>query len=292
MKKSNFWGLFFVSPFIFGILVFFIFPVLFSGYISFTKWDMFNSPQWVGLKNWIDALKDPVTWISFRNVFYFALIFVPLQTLFALIIAHFLNQKIRLKGFFRACYFLPNVTPWVAGAIVWKFLYGYEYGLLNYILRVFGLQGSHWYDSGYWWVAIGSLAIMNVWKGMGQTMVIMLAGMQNVPAEIIEAARTEGANKRLIFWKITVPLISPTVFLTMILSTIAAFTAFDVFLTMFDVFSLPVQNSVVNLMVYRQAFVYGKMGPASAMAWLLFLVILIITLVQKKFEKRWVYYDN
>ncbi len=292
MKKSNFWGLFFVSPFIFGILVFFIFPVLFSGYISFTKWDMFNSPQWVGLKNWIDALKDPVIWISFRNVFYFALIFVPLQTLFALIIAHFLNQKIRLKGFFRACYFLPNVTPWVAGAIVWKFLYGYEYGLLNYILRVFGLQGSHWYDSGYWWVAIGSLAIMNVWKGMGQTMVIMLAGMQNVPAEIIEAARTEGANKRLIFWKITVPLISPTVFLTMILSTIAAFTAFDVFLTMFDVFSLPVQNSVVNLMVYRQAFVYGKMGPASAMAWLLFLVILIITLVQKKFEKRWVYYDN
>ena len=292
MKKSNFWGLFFVSPFIFGILVFFIFPVLFSGYISFTKWDMFNSPQWVGLKNWIDALKDPVTWISFRNVFYFALIFVPLQTLFALIIAHFLNQKIRLKGFFRACYFLPNVTPWVAGAIVWKFLYGYEYGLLNYILRAFGLQGSHWYDSGYWWVAIGSLAIMNVWKGMGQTMVIMLAGMQNVPAEIIEAARTEGANKRLIFWKITVPLISPTVFLTMILSTIAAFTAFDVFLTMFDVFSLPVQNSVVNLMVYRQAFVYGKMGPASAMAWLLFLVILIITLVQKKFEKRWVYYDN
>ncbi len=292
MKKSNFWGLFFVSPFILGILVFFIFPVLFSGYISFTKWDMFNSPQWVGLKNWMDALKDPVTWISFRNVFYFALIFVPLQTLFALIIAHFLNQKIRLKGFFRACYFLPNVTPWVAGAIVWKFLYGYEYGLLNYILRLFGLQGSHWYDSGYWWVAIGSLAIMNVWKGMGQTMVIMLAGMQSVPTEIIEAARTEGANKRLIFWKITVPLISPTVFLTMILSTIAAFTAFDVFLTMFDVFSLPVQNSVVNLMVYRQAFVYGKMGPASAMAWLLFLVILIITLVQKKFEKRWVYYDN
>lgn len=292
MKKNNFWGLFFVSPFILGILVFFVFPVLFSGYISFTKWDMFNPPKFVGLKNWIDALKDPVTWISFRNVFYFALIFVPLQTVFALIVAHFLNQKIRLKGFFRACYFLPNVTPWVAGAIVWKFLYGYEYGLLNYILRIFGFKGSHWYDSGYWWIAIGSLAIMNVWKGMGQTMVILLAGMQSVPTEIIEAARTEGANKGVIFWKVTVPLISPTVFLTMILSTIAAFTAFDVFLTMFDVFSLPTQNSVVNLTVYREAFVYGKMGPASAMAWLLFLVILIITLVQKKFEKRWVYYDN
>ncbi|MGF7146079.1 multiple sugar transport system permease protein [Anaerotaenia torta] len=292
MRKSNFWGLFFVSPFILGILVFFTFPVLFSGYISFTKWDMFNAPKWVGLKNWIDSVKDPVTWISFRNVFYFALIFVPLQTVLALIIAHFLNQKIRLKGFFRACYFLPNVTPWVAGAIVWKFLYGYEFGLLNYILRVLGFQGSRWYDSGSWWIAIGSLAIMNVWKGMGQTMVIMLAGMQGVPAEIIEAARTEGASKRKIFWKVTVPLISPTVFLTMILSTIAAFTAFDVFLTMFDVFSLPVQNSVVNLTVYRQAFVYGKMGPASATAWLLFLVILVITLVQKKLEKRWVYYDN
>lgn len=292
MKKSNFWGLLFVSPFIIGTVVFFIFPVIFSGYISFTKWDMFNPPKFVGLENWIKELQNPVFWISFRNIFYFALIFVPLQTIFALIIAHFLNQPIKLKGFFRASYFLPNIAPWVAGATVWKFLYGYNFGLINYFLRLIGLEGSYWYDSDKWWVAIGSLAIMNVWKGMGQTMVIMLAAMQNIPNEVVEAAKTEGANKLTIFRKITVPLISPMVFLTMILSSISAFTAFDVFLTMFDVYSLPERNSVVNLMVYREAFMFEKMGPASALAWMLFIVILIVTVLQRMFEKRWVFYDN
>ncbi|QOV21105.1 sugar ABC transporter permease [Blautia liquoris] len=292
MRKSNFWGLLFVLPFIIGTAVFFVFPVLFSGYISFTDWDMFNPPKFVGLKNWINSFKDPAFWISFRNVLYFAAIFVPLQTIFALVIANMLNQKIKFKGGFRACYFLPNVTPWVAGAIVWKFLYGYDYGLINYILRSLGFEGSYWYDSDKWWVAIGSLALMNVWKGMGQTMVILLSAMQSVPKEIVEAATTEGAGKAAIFRKITVPMISPMVFLTMILSTISAFTAFDVFLTMFDVYSLPDRNNVVNLMVYREAFIYGKMGPASTLAWMLFIIILIITVIQRKFEKKWVHYEN
>ncbi|NMA82519.1 MAG: sugar ABC transporter permease [Epulopiscium sp.] len=292
MRKSNFWGLFFVSPFILGCLVFFVFPVGFSAYISLTKWDMFNPPEFIGLKNWITALKNPVFWIAFRNVFYFALIFVPLQTIFALIIANLLNQKIKFKGLYRVVYFLPVVTPWVAGATIWKFLYGYENGLLNYFLRLIGFNGSYWFDSDKWWVAIGSLALMNVWKGLGQSMVMFLAGLQNVPSEIIEAAEIDGATKGQIFRKITVPMISPMVFLVMIMSTIAAFTAFDVFLTMFDIFSLPVRNSIVNLMVYREAFLYGKMGPASAMAWILFVIILIITMLQKQFEKRWVHYDS
>ena len=175
---------------------------------------------------------------------------------------------------------------------MWKFLYGYDYGLINYILRSLGFEGSYWYDSDKWWVAIGSLALMNVWKGMGQTMVILLSAMQSVPKEIVEAATTEGAGKAAIFRKITVPMISPMVFLTMILSTISAFTAFDVFLTMFDVYSLPDRNNVVNLMVYREAFIYGKMGPASTLAWMLFIIILIITVIQRKFEKKWVHYEN
>lgn len=292
MRKSNFWGLLFVSPFILGCFVFFVFPVGFSAYISLTKWDMFNPPQFIGLKNWVNALKDPVFWIAFRNVFYFALIFVPIQTILALIIAYLLNQKIRFKGLYRVIYFLPVVTPWVAGATIWKFIYRYENGLLNYFLRLIGLNGSYWFDSEKWWVAIGSLAIMNVWKGLGQSMVMFLAGLQNVPSDVIEAAEIDGANRHQIFRKIVVPIISPMVFLVMIMSTISAFTAFDVFLTMFDIFSLPVRNSIVNLMVYREAFLYGKMGPASAMAWILFIIILVITMLQKQFEKRWVHYDS
>lgn len=292
MKKQNWWGLLLVSPFIVGCSIFFIFPVAFSAYISFTKWDLFNAPQWIGLRNWTNAFQTPVFWTSFRNVFYFALIFVPLQTIFALVIAFFLNQSIRGKGIYRVLYFLPVVTPWVAGAIVWKFLYNYDTGLINYVLRLLNLTPSYWIESEKWWVAIGSIAIMNVWKGMGQSMVMFLAGMQNVPGEVLEAAYIDGATKRQVFQKIIIPIISPMVFLVMILSSIAAFTAFDVFLTSFDIFSIPDRNNVVNLLIYREAFVYSKMGPASAMAWILFLVILVITAVQKSFEKRWVHYEN
>lgn len=292
MKKQNWWGLLFVTPFVLGCSIFFVFPVIFSAYISFTKWDLFNAPKWIGLQNWINSFNNPVFWISFRNVFYFALIFVPLQTIFALVTAYFLNQKLRGKGIYRVIYFLPVVTPWVAGATVWKYLYNYETGLLNYFLKFINLTPSYWHESDKWWIAIGSIALMNVWKGMGQSMVMFLAGMQNVPSEVIEAAHIDGATKKQIFRKIIIPIISPMVFLVMIMSTISAFTAFDVFLTMFDPFSLPERNSVVNLLIYRDAFLYSKMGPASAMAWFLFIVILIITVIQKKFEKRWVHYEN
>lgn len=226
-------------------------------------------------------------------MFYFALIFVPLQTIFALIIAYFLNQKIRYKSFFRVLYFLPVVTPWVAGAIIWKFIYQYNGGLLNYFLSVFGVEPIKWLDSELWWVAIGSIAIMNVWKGMGQSMVMFLSAMQGTPTEILEAAEIDGANKRQTFMKVIVPHISPVVLLVIISSSIAAFNAFDVFLTSFDIYSVPDRNLVPNILIYRDAFMsLGKMGSASTYAWMLFVVILIITIIQKVTEKKWVHYEN
>lgn len=291
MKSQNKWGPIFILPFIIGSLVFFLFPVIFSAYISFTKWDLFNPPKWIGLKNWINVLQEPAFWLSFRNMFFFAAIFVSLQTIFALIIAYFLNQNIRGKSLYRLFYFLPVVTPWVAGVIVWQSLYSYDFGIINYVLRAIGLQGSYWLDSDSWMVAFASVALMNVWKGMGQSMVMFLAGLQNVPGEVIEAAHIDGANKRQIFLKIITPIISPMVFLVIVLSTIASFTAFDLFFTAFGVYP-PDWKLVVNMMIYRDAFVYSKMGPASAMAWALFAVILVITIIQKKFEKRLVHYEN
>lgn len=292
MRSQNRWGLLFVLPFIIGCTIFFVFPVIFSAYISFTRWDLFNPPEWIGLKNWIDIFKDKAFWTAFRNVFYFALIFVPLQTLFALIVAYMLNQNIRGKTFYRVLYFLPVVTPWVAGAIVWQSLYNHDVGLINWLLSYIGVKPLYWYESDLWWAAIGSIAIMNVWKGMGQSMVMFLAGMQNVSSEVIEASHIDGANRSQIFRKIVIPIISPMIFLVMILSSISAFTAFDVFLTMFDIFSIPDRNNVVNLLIYRDAFVYNKMGYASAISWVLFGVILTITAIQKKLEKRWVHYEN
>lgn len=293
MKRDRKWGVLFVSPFVIGAVIFFIFPVIFSAYISFTKWDLINPPVWAGLKNWLNAFKDPVLLTSFRNVFYFAIIFVPLQTIFALIIAYLLNQKVKLKGLYRMIYFLPVVTPWVASATVWKYIFQTNGGLLNYLLSFIGFEGTKWLESEHWWIAIGSVAIMNVWKGLGQSMVMFLSAMQSTPSEILEAAEIDGANKRQTFMKIVIPHISPMVLLVLISSTIAAFNAFDVFLTSFDIFSIPDRNLVPNILIYRDAFIsLGKMGSASAYAWILFIVILIISIIQKLGEKKWVHYEN
>ncbi len=292
MKKNNKLGLLFVSPFIIGSCIFFIFPVLFSAYISFTKWDLFNAPKWIGLKNWMNMAGEPVFWTSFRNVFFFALVFVPLQTIFAVVIAYLLNQKIKGKAFYRVLYFLPVVTPWVAGAVVWQALYNSEFGFINWVLKFIHLGPFQWIESDKWWVVMASVSFMNVWKGVGQSMVMFLAGMQNVSGEVLEAAHIDGASKLQIFPKIVIPIISPMIFLVLILSTISAFTAFDVFISIFDLSMINKGNLVVNLMIYQDAFLYSRMGFASSTAWALFAVILIITVVQKTFEKRWVHYEN
>ncbi|CAG7652747.1 carbohydrate ABC transporter permease [Paenibacillus allorhizosphaerae] len=176
--------------------------------------------------------------------------------------------------------------------MIWLWIYNNEYGLLNWILQTMGLQPVDWIRSGSWWLVIGSIALVNIWKGAGYSMVLILAGMQNISQEMIEAARMDGASGRTLFTKITVPLVSPMVYMVMILSTISAFHAFDVFLVMLgDVISVADRNMVPNILIYRDSFLNFKMGSASAMAWGLFLIILAITIVQKVAEKRWVHYE-
>ncbi|BFT72871.1 MULTISPECIES: carbohydrate ABC transporter permease [Paenibacillus] len=292
MRKQGWWGFVFTVPFVLQLLIFFLFPFVFSLYLTFTKWDLFNPPQWIGLRNWSQFLHQKVFWLSMRNVGYFAVLFVPLQTFTALILAYLLNQQIRGKSLFRMIYFLPVITPWVAGGMIWLWIYNNEYGLLNWILHTLGLQPVDWIRSGKWWLVIGSIALVNIWKGAGYSMVLILAGMQNISQEMLEAARMDGATGWTLFTKITMPIVSPMVYMVMILSTISAFHAFDVFLVMLgDVISVADRNMVPNILIYRDSFLNFKMGSASAMAWGLFLVILAITIVQKVTEKRWVHYE-
>ncbi|MDU0201157.1 MULTISPECIES: sugar ABC transporter permease [Paenibacillus] len=292
MRKQGWWGFVFTVPFVLQLLIFFLFPFVFSLYLTFTKWDLFNPPQWIGLRNWSQFLHQQVFWLSMRNVGYFAILFVPLQTFTALILAYLLNQQIRGKSLFRMIYFLPVITPWVAGGMIWLWIYNNEYGLLNWILHTLGLQPVDWIRSGKWWLVIGSIALVNIWKGAGYSMVLILAGMQNISEEMLEAARMDGATGWTLFTKITMPIVSPMVYMVMILSTISAFHAFDVFLVMLgDVISVADRNMVPNILIYRDSFLNFKMGSASAMAWGLFLVILAITIVQKVTEKRWVHYE-
>lgn len=292
MDKQNRWGYILTLPFVIHFLVFFAFPFLFSFYLTFSQWDMFNPPAWIGMSNWSRLVHDKAFWYSVRNILVFAAVFVPLQTLIALVLAFLLNQSIRAKAFYRVIFFLPVVTPWLAGGTMWRWIMNKTYGLLNYGLGLFDVAPVNWLDSKYWWLPIGSIALVNVWKGIGTSMVILLAGIQGVSKELYEAAELDGAGRWTLFWRIVFPIVSPMIFLVFILSTIAAFQAFDVFLIMLGNPEIVAdQRLTPNIMIYKYAFLTSKMGYASAMSWALFLLIMAVTLVQKRFEKRWVHYE-
>lgn len=293
MKKSLArWGVIMSLPLIIQLLVFFLFPVIFSGYVSFTSWNLFNPPRFTGLRNWINLFGNKNFLGSIRNVLYFAVIFVPLQTFLALIFAYLLNRSIPGRGFFRAVFFLPSVTPWVAVALIFKFIFAKNFGILNYVLGLVGVEPIDWLGSRSWFIVIASVALIQVWKGVGQSMILLLAGMQNVSADVIEAARVDGANNNQIFFKIITPLITPMIFLVMIMSTISAFTAFDGFLAIFDINALRPEQLVPNLFIYSEAFVKGSYGLGSSAAWVLFVIILVITGLQRKYESKWVHYES
>ena len=294
MHNQRHWGYIFTLPFVINVIVFLLFPIVFSAYISFTQYDLFNPPKWIGLTNWINVLKKQEFWLSMRNVSVFALIFVPIQTALAFLIAFLLNQAaLRAKSLFRLFYFLPVVTPWLAAGVVWSWMFNYQYGVINWFLGLFGINPVNWLYHKSWVVVITSIALVNVWKGMGQSMVILLAGMQNVPQEVLESAQIDGASGWKQLTHIVFPIVTPMAYMVMILSTISAFQAFDVFLGLFGGITTGISEQVMvpNLTIYRDSFLLFKMGPASATAWLLFFVILAITLFQRYFEKRWVHYE-
>ncbi|MFD0712637.1 carbohydrate ABC transporter permease [Paenibacillus sp. GCM10027626] len=292
MHKQNHWGYILTLPFIVNFLVFFAFPFIFSLYLTFTKWDMFNAPDWIGMKNWSKLINDKPFWYSIRNSALFAAVFVPLQTLFALVLAFFLNQAIRAKAFYRVIFFLPVVTPWLAGGTMWKWMMNKTYGLLNYFLDMFHIPPIDWLDSSHWWLPVTSVAMVNVWKGVGSSMIILLAGIQAVSKELYEAASLDGATRWTLFWRIVFPIVSPMIFLVLILSTISSFQAFDVFLVMFSSPDIVAEQKLMpNILIYKDAFLTSKMGYASAMSWALFVLIISVTLVQKWSEKRWVHYE-
>lgn len=292
-RKHQHWGWVFVAPYVAGLLIFFLFPVATSIYYSFTSYDLFNPPQWVGLQNWASVLRDPVLWKAVRNVLLFTVIFVPSQTILACIFAVGLNQKLRAMKLFRVCYFLPVVTPWVGAALVWQWLYNPQFGALNYLLKLFGLGPFDFTMSTHWYVVVISIAVVNIWKGVGYVTVILLAGLQNISNDVLEAASIDGAGARQKFTRIILPLLSPTIFLVLILGTMSSFQVFDAFYVMLTTAGTSIVNNdvtVLNVLIYENAFVYGKLGIAATIAWVSFAFVASITLFQRKMESRWVHY--
>lgn len=297
-ERQTFWkGLAFASPWLIGFLAFTVYPFFGSLYFSLTEYDLFNSPRWIGLANYKEILQDESFYKSLRNTFYMAGIAVPITLVSSLLIALLLNFKVKGISVYRTIFYLPAVIPIVASAILWTWLLNPDYGLINIFLRSIGLPDPAWLlDPAY---TKPSLILMSLW-GSGAGALIFLAALQGVPQQYYEAAHIDGANVWYRFWKITLPALSPVILFQLIMGLIGAFQIFT------ESYILaggrvdgggslggPDQSLLfyaVNL--YQEAFVFLKMGYASALAWILFIIVLIITAVLLKTSGRWVYYGG
>jgi multiple sugar transport system permease protein len=286
-------GLAFISPWFIGFLAFTAGPMLFSLGLSFTNYDVLNPPEFIGLANYERLFTDPRLGLSLGNSVFYALLHVPLVMVVALGLALILNQVGKAAGFFRTAFYLPSVTPAVAIGTLWLWLLNPRVGLVNRGLEVFGISGPGWTTDPNW-IKPG-IVLMSLWS-VGSTTILYLAALRNVPNELYEASRIDGANSWQQLVRITIPMISGTLFFTMIVNTIGSLQIFAEVYTMFfgNMNSGPASSAGLfyNIYLFRQAFEFLRMGYASAMAWLLFVIILILTVIQLNVSKRWVYYEG
>jgi multiple sugar transport system permease protein len=285
------WAWFFLAPCLIGLLIFTYGPVFASLGLSFSYWNLLGVPKFVGLDNYASVLGDPLFWKSFGTTCWFVLVSGFLEVALALVLAVWLNRAIRGQSFFRTAYFLPFITPMVSVALVWGWLYDPSYGMFNWLLQQAHIIGKPipWlYDPK---TALWAVIILRVWKDIGYNMVIFLAGLQAVPPSLYESANLDGASGWRTFWKVTLPMITPTLFFVGIMTLINGFQAFDAVYLLTQ--GGPEHST--ELLVYwmfKNAFEFYKIGPASAIAYILFIVILLLTLGQWQLRKRWVMYED
>ncbi len=279
-------GFLFILPNFIGFLVFLVFPILSAVYLTFTDWDLGAAPVFNGLENFRAMINDDIFRKAFGNTFYYTFVAVPTGVFLAFCLALGVNRPMRGVFAFRLIYFLPHVTLTVAAAIVWAWIYHPEFGLINYLLGLMNIQGPNWLFNSK--SAMPALIIMSNWKGIGYAMLIFLAGLQGIPQELYEAAIMDGANGWYRLLKITIPMLSPTTFFVLTTSFIGAFQGFDQFYIMTQGGPSFATTTLV-LHIFNNGFSYFKMGYASAMAFVLFLCILLITLVQWTSARTWVH---
>lgn len=281
------WVLFFLLPSGVPLLLFTLVPMVSSGWVSLHEWNLISPMRWVGLDNYRHLLTDPLTRRVFANTAFYLLGYLPLVYAGGLGLAVALNRRLAARAFFRAAYFLPVVTSWVVVALVWQWLLNPANGLVNRVLGALHLPTPGWRTDPAW--AMPSVILASAWKDLGFVMVILLAGLQTIPAELYEAARTDGASAWQQFRKITLPLLSPASFFVVVISLINGFQVFDQVYVMTGGGPSGASQVVVGH-IYDLTFRYGRAGEASALSLLLLLVILAVTLIQIRGQRRWVHY--
>jgi len=278
-------GYLFISPWVIGFLAFTAGPMLASLYFSFNDYNMVRF-RWVGLDNYIGLFNDQDFGISLYNTVYYTVFSVPLRLLFALLVAVLLNVKVRGVSALRTAYYLPSITPSVAASVLWIWIFNPQYGLINSLLGTLGLPTPGWLGDPAW--AKPAFVLMSLW-GIGGPMVIFLAGLQSIPDELYEAAFVDGANTWHQLWAITLPMLSPTIFF--IMGMIGAFQYFTIPYVLTGGDGKPAQSLMFySMYIYRRAFVMLEMGYASALAWILFIIVLVCTLYIFRSSDRWVFY--
>jgi len=290
MWRDFIWAYLMIAPLMLGLLIFYIWPVFQTFYFSFTTWGDFGTYQWSGLNNYQQLLHDPDLLGALTNTLIYTVLAVPGSIAVSIVVAVLLNQKIRGVGLYRTLFFLPAVTMPAAIAMVWKWLYNGDYGLINYILSLVHIHGPRWISDPH--LALYSLILVAIWGSIGSNMVLFLAGLQSISSVYYEAAALDGANRFQTFFRITLPLLSPTIFFQTVVSMISAFQMFDLLFLMFEGSSNLVVNSTqtVVYLFYENAFQLNNKGYAAAIAVLLFVIILGVTIVQFQLQKRWVHY--
>ncbi|MEW9121914.1 MAG: sugar ABC transporter permease [Thermotaleaceae bacterium] len=286
LKKYE--GLLYITPWLIGIVVFTAFPFITSFILSFTNYDLMSTPKFIGLQNYITMFNSPDFRKAFGVTFRYVMITVPLKLAFALFIAYILNFKIKGVNFFRTAYYLPSILGGsVAISMLWRFLFS-DTGLINIFLGFLGFEGISWLGNPTY--AIFTLSLLRVWQ-FGSPMVIFLAALKNIPESLYEAAKIDGASKASMFFKITLPLITPVVFFNFIMQLIQAFQEFNAPYIITG--GGPLKSTyLLPLMIYDNSFKYFKMGYGSALSWFLFVVIMIFTVITFRSEKYWVHYSD
>ncbi len=280
------WAYLFLLPNLLLFALFTVYPVFASFFYSLNKWTLHSPMQFLGLANYRALIDDPIFLKVLGNTLYYTAGIIPFQTALGLLIALGLNQRIRFMTGYRALYFVPVVTSMVAVSIVWQWMYQPQYGVINSLLKIVGIEGPNWLFSKTW--AMPSVIAMSIWKNVGYSVVLYLAALQSVPESFYESAMIDGANGWDKFWHITLPIISPTTFFIIVLSVIGSFQAFDQIYVLTQ--GGPARaTSVIVHYLYENGFQWFNMGYAAAIAYVLFALLFILTIIQWTYRARWVY---
>lgn len=279
----------FISPWIIGFLVFFLYPLLSSLYYSFTRYEIGGRPVWIGLRNYVDMFTDPRYLNSIKVTFIFALVSVPLITAVSLGLALILSQQLRGINIFRSIYFMPSVMPMVAVSLTFFYVLRPQTGPLAGLLALFGIEGPRWLGEPQW--ALPALIIIYVWLVFGGQMVIYMAGIKGIPLDLYEVAEIDGAGAWAKFWNVTIPMLTSTIFLNLVLGIIGAMQIFDIPYVMTEGGPADATRTYM-IHLYNRGWVEIRMGSGSAMGWILFLIIMAITLLVVRSSQAWVYYEG